>query len=213
MNTRDVGVAFRVWNRKLHFYFGLYLLLFLWLFGFSGLLLNHGGWGFAQFWPQREVTATQQSVQIPGVGTDIALAEELAAQLGLSGEFDWTERLLQENALRFRVGQPGDMTTVTVDLGTAEASIENIRFNVWGMLRALHTFTGVRDGDPTARDWLPTLLWVVSMDAVAAGSIFLVLSGIYMWYQLRTKRRPGLAALGLGLGACSFFVFGLARLF
>jgi len=29
------------WNRKLHFYTGLFLLFFLWLFAFSGLLLNH----------------------------------------------------------------------------------------------------------------------------------------------------------------------------
>ena len=28
------------WNRKLHIYVGLYFLTFLWLFSFSGLLLN-----------------------------------------------------------------------------------------------------------------------------------------------------------------------------
>ena len=30
--------TFEVWNRRLHFYIGLYLLFFLWLFGFTGPL-------------------------------------------------------------------------------------------------------------------------------------------------------------------------------
>jgi len=32
--------GFERWNRKLHFYTGLFLLFFMWLFAFSGLLLN-----------------------------------------------------------------------------------------------------------------------------------------------------------------------------
>ena len=37
------------WSRKIHIYIGLCLLLFIMLFGFSGLLLNHH-WEFASFW-------------------------------------------------------------------------------------------------------------------------------------------------------------------
>jgi hypothetical protein len=42
--------GYRVWNRKLHYYLGLYFLFFVWLFALSGLLLNHS-WTFAGFWP------------------------------------------------------------------------------------------------------------------------------------------------------------------
>lgn len=213
MSARDVGVAVRVWNRKLHFYIGLYLLLFLWLFSFSGLILNHGGWSFAQFWPQREVTTSEQSVRVAADLTDTALATDIAAQLGLSGESDWAERNVKEDSLQFRLAQPGETITVTVNLATAQASVESIRVNAWGILRALHTFTGMRDPAKQTRDWLPTVLWSVSMDAVAVVSISLVLSGIYMWYVLKPKRRPGLIALSIGTVACAFFVFGLARLF
>ena len=41
------------WNRRLHFYLGLYLLFFIWLFALTGLLLNHPKWSFADFWPMR----------------------------------------------------------------------------------------------------------------------------------------------------------------
>jgi len=48
-----------------------------------------------------------------------------------------------------------------------------------------------------------------SMDAVAAGVIFMVLSSFYMWWGLKEKRKLGLAALGLGMAVCWLFVFGL----
>jgi hypothetical protein len=41
--------TFLVWNRRLHYYLGLYLLFFCWLFAFTGLVLNHPRWAFAQF--------------------------------------------------------------------------------------------------------------------------------------------------------------------
>ena len=202
------------WNRKLHFYIGLYLLLFLWLFAFSGLLLNHGAWRFAEFWPQRKVTTEERAVRIPTDATDLVLAKELMAQLDLRGELMWTETRPQENQFRFNLSRPGGGITVTLNRLASRASVETIRFNVWGLLRTLHTFNGVSFREPgRIRDWLPTILWVVSMDAVAIGSIFLVLSGVYMWYQLKPKRRLGLGALGVGLVVGAFFVFGLARLF
>jgi len=48
--------AFVVWNRRFHYFIGLYLLFFCWLFVFTGLLLNHPRWQFAQFWPNRVQT-------------------------------------------------------------------------------------------------------------------------------------------------------------
>jgi hypothetical protein len=35
---------FERWNRKLHYYLGLYFLFFLWLFSATGLMLNHQQW-------------------------------------------------------------------------------------------------------------------------------------------------------------------------
>ena len=40
-SRRNAFDAFLVWNRRVHFYLGLYLLFFTWLFAFTGLLLNH----------------------------------------------------------------------------------------------------------------------------------------------------------------------------
>ena len=54
------------WNRKLHFYSGLFLLFFLWLFAFSGLLLNHPAWTFHEHWKNRKETSYERAMYRPG---------------------------------------------------------------------------------------------------------------------------------------------------
>ena len=85
--------------------------------------------------------------------------------------------------------------------------------NAFGVMDALHHFTGVSMTDPEReRDWILTRVWSAAMDAVAVGLIVLVLSGLYLWYRLRRKRRLGLLVLGVGLASCAFFLLGLRRL-
>ena len=65
------------------------------------------------------------------------------------------------------------------------------------------------DDSRNQRDWLFTKLWAWSMDAVAIGLIFMVLSSFYMWYQLPSKRLLGSIALFLGFASCILFCVGL----
>ena len=86
--------------------------------------------------------------------------------------------------------------------------------NLWGVMKVLHTFTGnVADDPRNSRDWALTYVWAYSMDAVAAGLIFMVLSSVYMWLQLPQKRLLGAISLGLGLLSWDLFCAGLRWLF
>ncbi len=82
--------AFELWNRRLHFHTGLFLLFFLWLFALTGLLLNHPKRKFAEFWPMRRQTTFERQISPPPAGTDLAQARNILAQLDLSGEVEWT---------------------------------------------------------------------------------------------------------------------------
>ncbi len=42
-SSRFAG-TFEIWNRKLHYYLGLYFLFFLWLFPFTRLLMKPSSW-------------------------------------------------------------------------------------------------------------------------------------------------------------------------
>jgi|GEM_PF-4502192 len=74
----------------------------------------------------------------------------------------------------------------------------------------LHSFTGVRMDDPrNVRDWFLTSVWAMAMDAVAAALILMVLSSLYMWFELRSKRLWPAIILSAGLLSCALFCVGL----
>lgn len=178
---------FAIWNRKGHYCLGLCLRFFLWLFCFTGIILNHPQWTFAEFWPQRIQTNYTRAIQpaAPDAG-DLAQAQDIMRQLG-------------------------------VDISVAQntATVQQLQSSAWGISRLLHTFTGVRFNDDrhNTRDWTLTVIWAYSMDALALGLILMVLSNFYLWWGLPPQRRIlGWIALSLGPLACGFFVAGLGWL-
>jgi hypothetical protein len=209
----SLSSTFEVWNRKLHYYIGLYLLLFLWLFSFTGLLLNHQDWQFAQFWPERKETRFEKTTQPVLAASDLGKARELMRQLNVAGEIDWPTQKQTPGRLDFAVNRPGRLFRISADLVQNRVSIQQTDINSWGVINALHTFSGTRANNPeSTRDWMLTTIWVVAMDVLAAGILLMVLSSYYMWYRLKSKRTWGLIAFAMGTLICGFFVAGLSRL-
>jgi hypothetical protein len=203
----------RVLTRKLHNYLGLYLLFFLWLFAVSGLIINHTKWPAAQFWKVRQESTTVRPLVVPAESGDVAIASELMRQFVIIGEIGEIKRSPGGERFDFQVVKPGRVYRVEARLDSAHARVTETRLNAWGVIDALHKFTGVKMGDPTVkRDWLLTRIWSLAMDAVAVGIVVLVLSGLYLWLRLTEKRRLGLLAIASGVACCAFFLFGLGAL-
>ena len=202
--------AFFIWNRRLHYYLGLYLLMACWLFALTGILLNHPKWEFAQFWPSRVQTRSERAFTAPEGVTDLERAQHLMQQFGLVGEVQWPTTRPAGEALAFQVIRPGRAIEVKADLAARRATVQQHAYNVWGLVHTLHTFGGVRANDRVnVRDWPLTTVWVLSMDALAVGLLLMVCSSYIMWYRLKAKRRGGVVALALGVGSCGLFVVGV----
>ena len=215
-NVARFRAGFERWNRKLHFYSGLFLLFFIWLFAFSGLILNHPSWTFTEFWNNRKETNYEREITAfgPKVKGDLGQAREIMTQLGIRGEILWTTTRTDPDQFEFQVRRPGHFFFIKADLARKRATVRQADVNLWGVIRALHTFTGVQMDDPrNSRDWALTSLWAFSMDAVAAGLIFIVLSSLYMWFELPQKRLAGAVVLGFGSLTCGLFCVGLRWLF
>jgi hypothetical protein len=198
------------WNRKLHIYLGLYLLLFIWLFSVSGLMMNHTAW-FANrpARSQAEYTATVLSE-----GTDIAKARDVMEQLGMTGEI-LLRGPQKEGFFHFGVIRPNKRVFVNIDLQTGVAKLNHVELSMAGTLGDLHTFTGVRRiwrEEPSIRDWLPTQMWSHCIDGICVGLILLTGSSLYMGWQRKDQRRGYIASLLLGAVTSSFFLWGLAAL-
>jgi hypothetical protein len=104
-----------LWNRRMHFYLGLFFLLFLWLFSLTGLLLNHGRWALAQAANQRRETRYEQHIHPPAGTSELERARDLMQQLGLVGEIDLPAAPQQPGRLEFNVGRPTEASQVRVD--------------------------------------------------------------------------------------------------
>ena len=208
--TRGAFDSFLMWNRRVHYYLGLYLLFFIWLFAFTGLLLNHPRWQFAQFWPNRLQSTTEHTFESVTAVADNDRARDVMRQLGIDGEVQWPATQPPNGPFTFQVSRPGLVAEVKADLRAGRAAVQHTQLNTWGVMHVLHTFTGTPAADSrNRRDWTLTTVWALSMDAVAAGLIVMVLGSYIMWFRLRARRLGGAVALALGFISCVAFISAL----
>ena len=206
-SSANAAAAFEQWNRKLHYYLGLYLLFFLWLFLLTGLVLNHGQWGISQAANFRVEKRFTEPIDPPTGPTDMDRARNVAKQLELAGEIE-LPGAQPSGHLDFNIARPSDASTVKVDLASARASVQHFDNGTWMVIRVFHTFSGSRYNAPGHRDWRLTTVWVVAMDALAFGLIVMVLGSYYMWYRLKRTHTLGWLALATGAACCALFFSG-----
>jgi len=155
----------------------------------QGLLLNHPTWSFAESWNNRHETITCAKLLFPAeVKGNFEQARELVRQLGFEGEILWTATRTDADQFDFQVRRPAiSISLKPIDAEARFRAASGCQFV--GVIKVLHTFTGMQiDDRHHRRDWVLTSLWAYSMDAVAGGLIFMVLSSLYMWFQLPQKR-------------------------
>jgi hypothetical protein len=193
-----------VWNRKLHYYLGLYFLLFLWLFSVTGLMLNHQQW-FRGLYDRRE-TGYEMPIETPAGETVLEQTRDLMRQLDLQGEIDWPASQ-PVGHIDFNVSRPVDAAQVRIDLNAKTAYVKRFDNNRRLTLQVFHTFSGSRFTQPgSQRDWIVTSVWVLAMDALAAGLIVMVLGSYYMWWRLKKSKTVGVIVLAAGAASCIAFL-------
>jgi len=199
--------TFEVWNRRLHYYLGLYFLFFLWLFSATGLMLNHQAW-FPELY-QRTQSSYAMPIETPAGDTVLEQTRDLMRQLGLQGEIDWPASQPVWH-IDFNVSRPNGSTQVRADLNAKQAFVRQFGNGRLHAFQIFHTFSGSRFNQPASqRDWIVTSVWVLAMDALAVGLVLMVIGSYYMWWQLKNKRALGLAMLASGAACCAAFVGGL----
>ena len=200
------------WSRKFHIHLGLFLLLFIWLFSFSGLLLNHSNkWKFASFWDERKEKITVTSIHPIASPDSAAMLKNIMQQLKIAGEVSrvW----ISADSIDFKVSIPGHERNLHVNLKNGICTQKELTFNWWGKMRILHTFNGVnKDNLNIQPNWIITRIWKFAMDAIAIGFIILCISSWIMWYKLRKKYTWGPLFLISGFAITIYFVFLLKML-
>jgi hypothetical protein len=201
-------VRFHGWNRRLHFYLGLYFLFFVWLFALSGWLLNHGRFAMAVGATDRQETRYERTLAPLAGGNDTDRARDIMRQLQITGEISWPASQ-PRGALAFGVSRPTDSSQVRVDLETQQASVQYLDNSAASAFRILHTFSGSRYVDANEREWIITTVWVGAMDALAIGLVLMVLGSYVMWWRLKRHHTLGILVLAVGVVSCWVLFGGL----
>jgi hypothetical protein len=196
------------WTRDLHLYFGLFISPFVLLFALSVFYLNHGKLIPGDL-PSAETTRT---LQIPD-GFDrvkgreaVNLARELLPQVGVAGEIGFLRYVPKDRHLIFPVSKSGSEAIVDVDLDARAATVTRRRMSFWESISYLHKMPGPHNV-AIRGNWVGMRTWRWVADSTIYLLLFISISGLYLWWTIRTERRIGFALLTAGAATLVAFVY------
>ncbi len=208
MNRELFTKEVKYWNRRIHIIIGLFLLLFLWLFSFSGLLMNHRNWSISDFWTKRQETKKIIPVHIPENRESNVVINSVLSQLNVTGEI--SDIKMWSDSIRFMVSVPGCVSKIQVNFNKGLCTQEKLKYNWSGKIQTLHTFNGVDKENPDSHpNWAITKMWRLSLDGIAIGIILLCFSSWIMLYRMKKKIIPPWIVLTVGFLFAGYFVFVL----
>jgi hypothetical protein len=195
--------------RDLHLYLGLFISPFVLVFAVSVFFMAHK-W-LPKFGPETSTTRVAQALPVPAEWAGLSgrpLIEALKATLkaaNVPGEVGFIRHMVAEKRMIIPVTIPGRETLVSLNLDTREATITTRERGLADALVTLHKSPG-QHGPDIRMNWFYMRAWRWLADATVYLVLFISLSGVYLWYVLRSERTVGVILLLAG--ASSFF--GLA---
>jgi len=200
------GVVFLRWLRTIHLWVGLWGALLGFLFGLTGILLNHRA---VLKIPLERAVQRSSELALPEAGGPQSaeqLAQWLQAELGMKAQsvrakaeppktVRWADREVEQPP-RWTVNLQSPQRGVNAEylVGNRYVRLETQDATPIGTLTRLHTATGVG------------AFWVLLADTIAGGFMVLSVTGLLLWSRLRAIK---LTAVVVSLGALSGAVWFL----
>src|SRR5512141_200330 len=192
--------------RDLHLYFGLFISPFVLVFAVSVFFVVHS-W-LPKIASETSTTRVVSSLPLPGDLQTLAgrpLIDALKPALekaDVRGEVGFVRHMVKEEKLIIPVTIPGRETTVSISIASGEATIVTRETGLADALVTLHKSPG-QHGPNIRMNWFYMRAWRWLADATVYLTLFISVSGIYLWYVLRAERLVG--SILLFAGALSFF--------
>jgi hypothetical protein len=194
MSDRKKGYSALI--RTLHMYFGLFISPFILIFSISVLAFNHTGF-LDKINPVKSLQEIKTKLDnIPYDTSNLGTAKAIIQKLDLKGEIDFITK--NDSQIFFPVNKPGLKTRVIVNTNTDSVVISR---QLEGSIRAMN-YLHIMPGQHNVKirgNSLFLKIWRLIADAVVYLLLFLILSGIYLWYFLKFERNIGLYAIILGI--------------
>lgn len=196
-------LAFVRWVRRMHGWFGLWGAVLGLLMGFSGIWLNHRNVLKLPLPGQQQINA-QLELPDPRPATIGAMATWLQQSLKLvhaphntrverAPPVAWTERgaqagegrpLMQPERWILNIGGPDRIVQAEYWVGNRSVGVRTTENGFVATLTNLHKGTAM------------PVPWVLLIDTLGGGLIFLSISGAILWWETHRRRLVGLTIFG-----------------
>lgn len=182
--------------RRTHMYLALFLTPWMLVYALSGLVLNHGqavralygaAWGQFEQVEERPYTATFSE------GADNRMiGAQILEHLGLTGTFNVQGA---PNQPRLVITRNAAFAAHRVTYFRAEHRllVEKQAFSAPVFVNRAHFRHGYE------QPFLASKIWAVVVDLAAVGMLFWVLSGLWIWWEIKPARLPGAACALVGV--------------
>ena len=196
-------------TRDLHLYLGLFISPFVLVFSISVFFLVHS-W-MPKFAPESVNSRVVSALALPGDLLKLSGRplidglKPILKNMNVPGEIGFVRHLVKEEKLIIPVSIPGRATMVTINLASHEATVVTRETGLADALITLHKSPGGH-GPDIRMNWFYMKAWRWFADATVYLTLFISVSGIYLWYMLRAERKIGYILLAAG----TLTFFGLA---
>jgi hypothetical protein len=172
--------------RNTHLFLGLLALLFLTMYGLSGVQMAHNKW-----FSTKPVVTDERITIAAGVDGD---PRAIARALGLRGELADVHKTA--SGFKMRVSRLGTMYDVDYSELTREAKLRISRGSFMAVLNRIHHVAG------TWHEYWVIDVWGVLLALVSASLLVIGATGIYLWFKIHSERTIGVILLAINLGFC-----------
>lgn len=192
--------------RRTHMYVALFVTPWLAMYALSTIVFNHEaqvdrwyqkmyGPGFDQYKIEKQLSYAKR---FPAGASLRTRAEEILRDVNLNGSFG-VEKEGDRMVITRR--DPFVPRRITFDPGTHRLLIERQNSHLASILTTLHTQVSYTNKLKRIK------AWAASVDLTVVAMILLVLSGVWMWWELKVTRFTGSAFVALGILLFCAFLF------
>lgn len=184
--------------KRIHMYLTLFLIPWILVFAISTMLMNHrslfndlGG----KFFIEKE---EDLPFQLKATQTPHEKSEEILDYLSLGGPFRVNSRSPEK--IIISVLNPVTPRRITYTNVDNKLLVEKREFKITGLFERLHMVRGYQLGS------LSGLIWGLAVDFFLLSMIFWVLSGLWIWWKIKTARYLGITFGCSGIIIILFFI-------
>ena len=201
-------------TRDLHLYLGLFISPFVLVFSISVFFFVHS-WT-AKLTPETGRTRIVPSLDLPNDLAKLSgrplidALKPILERINVPGEIGFIQNRVQEQKLIIPVSIPGRAVSVSLDLARHEATIVTHETGLADALMTLHK-SPAGHAPEIRMNWFVIKVWRCFADATAYLTLFISVSGIYLWYVLRAERRIGFVLMLAGTLTFFFLAYAVSH--